>query len=137
MGKKIFLKHDFEVVDKAQPKFSLVAKIFDDFSTPAFPTNWEERQASFGEGLTVVYANQCPYFHTAVQETLNTAEEVGIEPRQAVELKNAQEVQDQAPCPYGTFGIIYEGALLTCTPLTTKKLKKRLLELRVDGNAND
>jgi L-amino acid N-acyltransferase YncA len=128
-GKKIFLKHGFEVVDRAPPTFSLVARTFGDAPPPAFPQDWEERQVRYGEGLTVVYADQCPYFHDAVRKALEAADEVGIQARQAVALKSAQEVRDLAPCPYGTFGIVYNGALVACTPLTTKKLIERLEEL--------
>jgi ABC-type thiamine transport system substrate-binding protein len=80
-----------------------------------------------------VYADQCPYFHDAVRKALEAADEVGVQARQAVELKSAQEVQELAPCPYGTFGIVYDGALLACTPPSTKKLKKRLQELLAGG----
>jgi GNAT superfamily N-acetyltransferase len=131
VGKKIFLKHGFEVVDQAPPAFSLVTRTFGDAPSPAFPHDWEERQARYSEGLTVVYADQCPYFYDAVRKALEAAEEVGIQARQAVELKSAQEVRELAPCPYGTFGIVYDGALVTCTPLGTKRLKKRLQELLV------
>jgi GNAT superfamily N-acetyltransferase len=129
VGRRIFLKHGFEVVDCAPPAFELVASRFGDAPSPALPHDWEERQARYGKGLTVVYADQCPYFPDAVQQTLETAAVVGVEARQAVELHSAQEVQDLAPCPYGTFGIIYDGALLSCTPLSAKRLRGRLQEL--------
>ncbi len=133
VGKKIFLRHGFEVVDRASSACSLVARAFGDAPPPAFPQDWEQRQARYGEGLTVVYADQCPYFHDAVRKALAVAEEVGIQARQAVALKSAREVQELAPCPYGTFGIVYDGALVTCTPLSEKRLKKCLQEL-LDGD---
>jgi L-amino acid N-acyltransferase YncA len=133
VGKKIFLKHGFEVVDQAPPTFELVAKTFDDAPPPAFPQNWEGRQAHYGDGLTVVYADQCPYFDGAVKEALKAAADVDIQTRQAVQLGSAQEAQNLAPCPYGTFGIVYDGTLVTCTPLSTKKLKERLQELLAEG----
>jgi hypothetical protein len=129
VGRRILLKHRFEVVDRAPGAFSLVAMRFGAAPYPALPHDWEKRQARYGEGLTVVYADQCPYFHDAVQQTLETAEEVGVHTCRSVELRSAQEVQDRAPCPYGTFGIVYDGALLSCTPLGAKKLTERLQEL--------
>ena len=128
VGKKIFLNHGFEVVDRASPTFSLMAKTFDEAPAPAFPQDWEARQAHYGAGLSVVYADQCPYFLDAVQKVLDAAKEVGIHPRKAVALESAQEVQTLAPCPYGTFGVVVDGALLSCTPLSAKQLKKRLQE---------
>jgi len=129
VGKKIFLQHGFEVVDQASPTFKLVAKTFDVAPLPSIPQNWKERQAHYGEGLTVIYAHQCPYYHDAVKGALEVAADVGIQTRQAIELKSAQEAQNLAPCPYGTFGIVYEGTLVTCTPLSAKKLKQRLQEI--------
>jgi GNAT superfamily N-acetyltransferase len=127
VGRGIFLKRGFEVVDQAPPGFDLVAMTFDDTPAPAFPGDWEERQARYGQGLTVVYADQCPYFSHTVQQTLETAGEVGIE-AQTVALQTAREVQERAPCPYGTLGIVYEGALLSCTPLSERKLIAGLRE---------
>ena len=127
VGKKIFLKHGFEGVDKASP-FSLVARTFNAAPPPALPQDWDARPAWYGEGLTVVYANQCPYFTNAVQQTLDVAGEMGIEARRAVELTSAQEVQERAPCPYGTYGIVLNGQLLSCTHLGAKRLKTRLQE---------
>lgn len=134
VGKKIFLKHEFKVIDEAAPAFSLVATSFDDAPLPALPQNWTERQARYGEGLTVVYADQCPYFTNAVQQTLDVAAEMGIQPRRAVELTSAQEVQAQAPCPYGTYGIVLNGRLLSCTHLGAKRLKARLQEFLAEAS---
>ena len=128
VGNGIFLKRGFEVVDRAPPAFGLVARTFGDGPPPSFPQDWEERQARYGDGLTVVYAHQCTYFHDAVRETLATAAEVGVHTCRAVELQSAREVQERAPCPYGTFGIVYNSALLSCTPLSAKRLTGRLQE---------
>jgi GNAT superfamily N-acetyltransferase len=129
VGKKLFLKQGFQVVDQAPGPFSLVANTFGDAPPPTFPQDWEDRQAWFGKGLTVVYASQCPYLHGAVREALKAARELGVQARRAVELRSAREVQQLAPCPYGTFGIVYDGALVACTPISAKRLKARLQEL--------
>jgi GNAT superfamily N-acetyltransferase len=126
VGRKIFLKHGFEVVEKAAPAFSLVAKTFDDAPPPTLPKDWNARQARYGEGLTIVYANQCPYFTNAVQQTLDVAGEMDIQSRRAVKLNSAQEVQEQAPCPYGTYGIVFNGRLLSCVHLGRKRFRARL-----------
>ena len=57
------------------------------------------------------------------------AAEVGIKAPRAVQLETARKVQELAPCPYGTFGIVYDGSLVTCTPLSSKKLRQRLQEM--------
>jgi len=134
VGRRLCLKHGYEVVARAPPGFELVAKRFGDAPAPASPTNWEERQCRHGEGLTVLYADQCPYLRDAVQQALDVADEVGIEKRRAIKLSTAQEVQDLAPCPYGTLGIVYAGSLLTCTPLGAKRLRQRLEEAHIRGH---
>ena len=126
-GKKLLLKDGFELVDRRSP-FELVATTFGDHPLPAWPQDWAERQAALGEGLTVVYADQCPYFDGAVAEVLETADELGIEPRRAVKLRSAAEVQEKAPSPYGTYGIVQDGTLLSPTPLSSKQLAQRLQE---------
>jgi hypothetical protein len=133
VGKGIFLKHEFGVVDQAPPTFELMERKFGDDPPPALPHEREARQARYGEGLTVVYTDQSPYFHDAVHKTLVTAEEAGVRNRRAVELQSAPEVRELAPCPYGTFGIVYERALLACTPLGRKRLAGRLEELPAGG----
>jgi hypothetical protein len=65
-------------------------------------------------------ADQCPYFHDAVQQTLDTAQKMGAKDRRTVELQSLQEVQDLAPSPYGTFSIVYDGALLAHPPVGAK-----------------
>jgi GNAT superfamily N-acetyltransferase len=133
VGKNLFLKHGFQALDRAPPSFELVARVFDHAPPPALPHDWDERAARYGEGLTVVYAGQCPYFADTVKKTLQAAEQAGAEPRRAVELRSAREVQDLAPSPYGTFGIVYTGALLAQTPLSAKKLIQRLEERGKEG----
>jgi L-amino acid N-acyltransferase YncA len=71
--KKLFLKHGFEVVDRAPPAFDLLVKRFGDGPWPAFPPDWAERAEQYGPGLTVIRSGQCPYLDDAV----NTVAETG------------------------------------------------------------
>jgi len=133
VGKKLFLNHGFKSIDRGPLSFELLAKAFPDDPAPTRPYDWEERQAHYGDGLTVLYANQCRYFDEAVRTGLEVADEVGVEECRAVTLNSAQEVQDLAPCPYGTLCIVYDGQLLAYTPLSAKKLKQRLEEQLAGG----
>jgi len=127
MAKKdIFLKHGFVEVDQAPPSFHLLAYRFDDNDPlPAFPTDWEARQARFGAGLTVIRAPQCPYIEDAVNGVLQSAAEHNI-PAKVVELRSAQEVQALSPSPYGVFGVVLDGKLLTYHYLLPKEFEKLL-----------
>lgn len=128
-GKKLFLKNGFEVVDQAPPSFELLVKRFDDHAPlPAFPQDWDERASRYGAGLTIVYADQCPYINDAVQQYVELAEERGVEAH-VVKLMSGREVQDAAPSPYGVFNVVYhDGGLVTCRYLG-KKEREALIEL--------
>ena len=127
-GKGLFLKNGFVQVDQAPPSFQLLVHRFgepDAAPTPAFPTDWEARQARFGDGLTVIRTPQCPYIENATTELLQVAAARGI-PARVVELNTAQEVQAQSPSPYGTFGIVHDGRLLSYHYLSRNELEKLL-----------
>jgi L-amino acid N-acyltransferase YncA len=127
-GNKLFLRNGFELVDQAPPSFQLLVKRFDeDAPLPAFPQDWDQRASRYGAGLTVVYADQCPYIKDAVQQYVDLAEERGVEAR-VVKLTSGQEVQDTAPSAYGVFNMVYDGRLVTYRYMS-KKEKAALIEL--------
>jgi ribosomal protein S18 acetylase RimI-like enzyme len=127
-GKKLFLKNGFEVVDQAPPMFELLVKRFDDDAPlPAFPQDWDQRASRYGAGLTVVYADQCPYINDAIKQYVELAQEKGVE-AQVVKLTSSQEAQDAAPSAYGVFNVVYDGRLVTYHYMG-KKEKEALIEL--------
>ena len=124
-GKQIFLQNGFVKVDQAPPAFHLLVHRFRPAPDPAFPTNWEARQARFGPGLTVVRTPQCPYIEDGAAEAVEIAREKGV-PARVVELHSAQEVQESSPSPFGVFGLVLDGRLLSYHYLLRKELEKRL-----------
>ena len=124
-GKKILLKHGFKSVDKAPPSFELMANKFDDVPAPSFTHNWEARRERYGNGLTIVRSDQCPYLEDATKILVETAEELGIESH-VIELQNCREVRELAPSAYGVFNVVYNGKLLSYHYSTKKDLLKRL-----------
>ena len=112
VGKKMLLKHGFESVEMAPPAFNLMVRKFGDTPSPTFADNWEEKARRFGQGLTVIRSNQCPYIPDATNHVLETATKLGIQSR-VVELKSSQDVRKRAPSPYGVFSIVYNGRLLS------------------------
>ncbi len=129
-GKEIFLRNGFTQVDQAPPSLQLLVHHLGDpdvaqgtlrVPAPAFPTDWEARQARFGAGLTVIRTPQCPYNEDAAAQAMQFAAERGI-PARAVELATAQEVQAQSPSPYGTFGIVRDSRLFSYHYLGRKEL---------------
>ncbi|MBN1219913.1 MAG: GNAT family N-acetyltransferase [Anaerolineae bacterium] len=124
-GKKLFLKNGFEEVDQAPPSFGLLVKRFDDAPLPAFPTNWTERASRYGDGLTIIRSDQCPYIDDAVKIIGDGVGKRNI-PFRVVELKSAQEAQELSPSAYGLFGVVYNGQLLSYHYLGQKDLLKLL-----------
>ena len=124
-GKDLFLKNGFVEVDQAPPSFQLLVHCFGDGRLPAFPKDWESRQAAFGSGLSVVRTPQCPYIENASTMLLESASARGI-PARVVELQSAREVQRSAPCVYGTFAIVYNGQLFSYAYMTPADFEKRI-----------
>ena len=125
MGKKLFLKHGFVQVDQAPPGFGLMVKSFGGSKLPAFPTDWANRARQFGSGLTVLYSGQCPYHPDAVRVVLEAAQARSIEAK-AIELKTAEEVRACSPSPYGVFGVVYNGELVSYRYFTEKEIDQWL-----------
>jgi len=121
LSRKLLLRYGFESVEEAPPAFNLMVKKFRDASSPTIADNWEEKARRFGQGLTVIRSNQCPYIPDATNHVLKIAEELGIQSR-IVELKSSQDVRKRAPSPYGVFSIVYNGRLLSYHYLLPKDL---------------
>ena len=124
--RRFFLKRGFSEVDSTAT-FELMARKLKDAPDPSFPTDWESRINAFGPGLTVIRTDQCPYWDDATTLTLDTARKHGIG-AQVVELRTALDVQRRSSSPYGTFGIVKDGRLLSHYYLLPKELELLLRE---------
>jgi GNAT superfamily N-acetyltransferase len=131
-GREIFDRNGFKEVDSAPAPFHLMALRFGSALEPSLPKNWDERAQAFGSGLTVIRTAQCPYIENGTKDILAFAKEKGIRAR-SVELKTAQEVQEQSPSAYGIFGTVLDGRLLAYQYLLQKDFERLLLE-RKNGN---
>jgi ribosomal protein S18 acetylase RimI-like enzyme len=112
VGKKLLLSRGFKSVDTAPPSYELLAMDLGPAPPPHFPTDWERRAASFGEGLTVVRTDQCPYLDDAVNTALEAGRDHGLKVR-AIDLTSAREIREKAPSPYGVFSIVVDGEVLS------------------------
>ncbi len=118
MAVKTCLRNGFEVVNTAPPDFELLVKKFDkNAPTPKFKGDWDERLSQYGEGLTIVRADQCPYSVKNVREISEAVGEMyGIKP-DIIDLKNCEEAGG-CPCAFGTFCIIYDGKAIAHHPIS-------------------
>jgi len=121
VGKEIFLKHDFEVVDHAIPDFELLVKKFNPASpSPKFKLNLDKRRTRYGNGLTIIRSDQCPYTVKNVNEISETAEKIyGIKPT-IIHLKNHIDAQS-SPCAFGVFCILFNGEVVAEHPISNKR----------------
>ena len=124
--KRRFLeKHGFEQVAEAPPSFSLMVKRFGKAKPPAMLGNSATIRRRFGKGLTVFRSDQCPYIEDATQTALNAGENAGIDTR-VVELRSADDVRRMSPSPFGVFGIVLDGRLLSYHYMLEKDLTPQL-----------
>jgi L-amino acid N-acyltransferase YncA len=120
---KVFLKNGFEKVDAAPPSFNLLVKEVKAGPVPVFPQDWEKRLGQYSSGVTIVYADQCPYMPDAVQQAVDAFAARGIEAK-VVKLESSAEVRAKSPTAYGVFGIVCDGRLLTYHYLGKKELRR-------------
>lgn len=124
MAKKdLFLKLGYDLIEEAPPHYELLVKRFQsDAPLPSFTGKWKEKLKEFSDGLTILYANQCPYVAKAMNEIPPVArKEFGVEPR-IVQLKSAEDVRN-SPNPFGVFSIILNGELVADHPISATRFR--------------
>ena len=70
-------------------------------------------------------SDQCPYIDNGVKAALEAASEMGI-PARVVKVADCQQAQDMAPSPYGIYGVVHNGKLLTYHNVSKKDVLQRL-----------
>lgn len=120
--KRRFLdRHGFERVAEAPPSFSLMVKRFGKAKLPTLLDNSTTIRRRFGKGLTVFRSDQCPYVEDATNNALAVAQKAGVKSR-VVELSSAEEVRRLSPSPFGVFGLVLNGELLSYHYMLEKDL---------------
>ena len=118
----IFHKKGFQVVDKAEPDFTLLVNKFDNRSkNPKFKSNIEENLKRYGKGLTVLRSAQCPYTEKNVNAIMGTAKKLKLKVH-LIDLKDVNAVQD-TPCAFGSFCLIYNGEILSYHPISNTRFE--------------
>jgi L-amino acid N-acyltransferase YncA len=119
---KFFVKNGFEKVDNFPPYYRLYAKVFsENVLKPQFHPQSKDKLKEYGEGVTILYTQQCPYLPILV----NDIEEIVIERDikfQAILLEDTKEAQQNGIHPFGTFCIICEGEVIPYKPGIKKEL---------------
>ena len=111
-GRRFFERRGFEAVDAAPSSFSLMVRKFGRHPSPSIVGGFEGKARALGPGLTIVRTDQCPYNVGAIAAARAAAASAGIESR-LLELTSREDVLRLSPSPYGTFGLVLDGRLLS------------------------
>lgn len=112
----------FESVDTAKPYFELMRLSFDeDAKKPHFKNTVHEHE-NLPKGFALYYTNQCPFTAKYVPLLEEMAKERGIATH-VVHIQSREEAQN-APTPFTTFSIFYDGQFVTHEILSEKKFEK-------------
>ena len=88
----------FEIVDKAEPDFNLLAIKFDKESTnPSFKSDMLDKLNDYKNGLTIIRSPQCPYTEKNVNAIIDTAENKFKLKANLIDLRDSESVQN-TPC---------------------------------------
>jgi hypothetical protein len=127
VGKALFLKQGYETVDKAPPDYELlVKKINPSNPSPKFKDDWEKRLCRYSNGLVIITSDQCPYTTKAIKEIVATARiDYGLTPA-IIELKNSRDAQNDSPCAFGSFCIVFRGKVIADHPISKTRFQNIL-----------
>lgn len=128
ISKRIFEQAGFTTVDSIPP-YDLMVLNFKKHETPSFPQNINDRIKKFGNGLTVIRTDQCPYLDDATNTIKTYAQKKKINFKE-IELTSAKDVREKSPSPYGVFSIIYNKELLSHHYLLPRDIEPKIAALK-------
>lgn len=116
----------FQQADTAEPYYVLYALPFaPDAEAPRFRPQVKKPHIEQA-GYVLYYAHQCPYTAKYVPLIEDIAHAHGV-PFQAIRFENAKQAQD-APAPFTSYSMFYNGQFLTNEIFSEKKFEKLLTE---------
>lgn len=125
----------FETVDTASPYFELMCLAFNkDSHKPCFKNTVKENK-NMKKGFTLYYTHQCPFTAKYVPLLREMAQGRNID-FQVVHIQTREEAQN-APTPFTTFSLFYNGKFVTHEILSEKKFEKILADKPVDTSMID
>lgn len=123
-----YLKYKgFLLADTALPYYELMYLPFEEnIEKPCFKSC--AKDAKIGEqGFVLFYSNQCPFTEKYMSLIVETAESKGIAFR-VVKYQTTEQAQN-APAPFTTYSLFYNGQFVTNEILSDKKFAKLLANL--------
>lgn len=130
-GRKFYEHAGFSAEAETEPRMSVMVYRLDDGAPPPSLAEGARRgPAAYPTGLSIFRADQCPYIEDATATIVAQAEEHGITPVNVIELDSAQAVREKSPTPYGVFGSVLDGQLLSYRYLTPKEFDTAVARVR-------
>ncbi len=123
--KKFFLKHGFEICDKAKPYFELLyMPLKDNVEKPMLMNTVKKAVCEDNGGFKVFYSHQCPYmtYYVELQKKVANAHHV---PYEAV-LIDSKEKASNSPSPFTIYSLFYKGKFITQELMAEKKFTKTI-----------
>ena len=124
-----YLKYKgFQAADTAAPYFELMYLPFDESADKPYFRQCakEPKRANIPSGFAICYTSQCPFTAKYVPILEQMAKSRGAE-LHAVHIDTAEKAQN-APSPFTTFSLFYDGGFITHEILSEKKFEKLLAE---------
>ena len=122
-----YLKYKgFAVADTAEPYYELMYLPFDaNAPKPSFKAHVKTPKIE-AQGFVLYYAHQCPFTAKYVPLIEGIAKEKSV-PFLAIRLETTAEAQN-APAPFTSYGLFYNGTFITNEILSGNKFEKLLAE---------
>jgi len=122
----LFMKCGFEVAGTAPPDYELLVRKFRmNTPNPRFLPIPGDRPETYGPGLTIIRADQCPHSVKFAREIGEVAErEFQLKPRHVL-LKSCHDARN-APTPYAVFSIIFNGTVLSDHQISKTRFRKMM-----------
>jgi hypothetical protein len=115
----LFLRSGFVSVDRMPPYELLVKKLKKRAPDPRFLVDKDRLFRRYGNGLTILAADQCPYASMTAGEIAEASRTLGLDPK-LVRVGSAHASRE-LPTPYGVFSVLYDGKLIAGRPISATR----------------
>jgi len=131
-----FLRYKgFVLADTAEPSYELLYFPFEENALkPRFKDHVKTPKIK-EQGFVLYYTNQCPFTAKYVILIENIANQKGI-PFKSILLETTEQAQN-APAPFTTYSLFYNGEFLTNEILSEKKFEGIITEKGLSGSIKD
>ena len=123
-----YLKYKgFSVADNADPYYELMFLPFDKDTLKPYFKQCVKTPKNIAHGFVLYYSHQCPFTAKYVPMIENIARAKSV-PFRAIRFESTEEAQN-APAPFTSYSLFYNGEFVTNEILSDKKFEKILVDV--------